>query len=134
MAVHAESPNDIMIVVNKKVPVDTLTIKELKNFFLKKQFFWSRAGSDVRPINAKAGSDLRRLFLRRTFDWTETEEVEYWRTSKIQHGISKPVESSHTLKAVFSVEGSISYVFRSDYHKDVCKVVLILPNEIALVE
>ncbi len=123
---QTESPNDILIVVHKTVSVNGISQAELKNYFLKKKTTW-KAGRRVIPIHAPRGSRVRKEFLRRALSMAEEEERIYWEKRKIQAGATEPVTFQNNLKAVFKIKGSLSYVFRSDYHEGVVKVLLTLP-------
>ncbi|MCP4676269.1 MAG: hypothetical protein GY854_12315 [Deltaproteobacteria bacterium] len=124
----AESPNDILIVVNNAVPQSDITIGELKNLFLKEKTNWS-SGKKALPVHAPAGSSLRKDFVSRVLGMNPSGEKIYWQERKIKTGKVQPVEFSNTLKAVFKLRGSVSYVYRSQYKKGVAKVVLVLPAQ-----
>jgi hypothetical protein len=120
----AEGPNDIMIIANKSVKASKISADELKAIFLKKKE--SFAGSKVVPINAKTGSPLRKAFQRRVVDMDGNNEAGYWEEQKIKTGLTPPSEFAGTVKAVFSVKGSVGYCFRSEYREGVVKVLLVL--------
>ncbi|MCP4677826.1 MAG: hypothetical protein GY854_20370 [Deltaproteobacteria bacterium] len=123
---QAESPNDILVVVNKGVKQDSISLGELKNLFLKDKTTW-RSGQKVIPIHASAGSPVRKAFVSRVLGMSIEDEKLFWQKRKIKTGKIKPVEFRNTLKAVFKLRGSISYIFRSQYKERVAKVVLVLP-------
>ena len=120
----AEGPNDIMIIANKSVAASKISADELKAIFLRKKE--SFAGSKVVPINAKAGSPLRRAFQKRVVEMDGNNEASYWEQQKIKTGLTPPSEFAGTVKAVFSVKGSVGYCFRSEYKEGVVKVLLVL--------
>ena len=60
---------------------------------------------------------------------TPAEEQSYWQEQKIRKGLTPPAEFASTLKAVFSVKGAVSYVFRKQFKEGVAKVLLIIPGE-----
>jgi hypothetical protein len=126
---HAESPKDILVIVNRKIPVKSLTTDDIKFIFLRKQLFWPRGGGSVVPIHARSGTELKIEFLKRGLDLTEKDEEAYWRTKQIQTGLTPPAEFTNTLKAIFKLSRAVGYVFRSDYKEGVTTVVLILPAE-----
>ncbi len=127
-AASAESPNDILIVINNAVPQNSITVGELKNLFLKEKTNWSSGGKVV-PIHASAGSRLRKDFVNRVLGMNPSDEKIFWRERKIKTGKVSPVEFGNTLKAVFKLRGSVSYVYRFQYKKTVAKVVLVLPAQ-----
>ena len=124
---EADGPQDLVIVANQSVPVNELTIDEVKAIFLKQRKSW-KAGSTAVPIHAKAGSALRNAFVHRVLGMTENEELSYWEGQKIRKGIEGPAEFANPLKAVFRIKGSISYVMRSDYKEGVAKILLVVPG------
>ncbi|MCP4675326.1 MAG: hypothetical protein GY854_07435 [Deltaproteobacteria bacterium] len=124
---RAESPGDILIVANKGVAVDSVSVDELKAFFFKQRTSWKKGGKVV-PVHAKEGSSLREAFLAKVLSMQLTQEIAFWQEQKIRKGISAPPEFSNTLKAVFKIKGSLSYVFRKDFKEGVVKVILVLPN------
>jgi ABC-type phosphate transport system substrate-binding protein len=127
-ATAAEGPDDILVVVNRSVKVDSTTAAELRNVFLKKKTAW-RTGESAVPIHAPAGSVLRKMFRQRLLAMSATEEREYWKNAKIKHALMEPVTFPDTLKAVFKLRGGVSYVFRADYKPGVAKIVLVLPAD-----
>ncbi len=123
-APRADSPNDILIIANNSIAASSISADELKAIFLKKK--GSFAGSKVVPINAKSGSALRKAFQQRVVEMDESLEANYWEQQKIKTGLTPPVEFAGTVKAVFSVKGSIGYCLRSEYREGVVKVLLVL--------
>jgi hypothetical protein len=123
-APRADSPNDILIIANNSISASSISADELKAIFLKKK--GSFAGSKVVPINAKSGSALRKAFQSRVVEMDENLEANYWEQQKIKTGLTPPVEFAGTVKAVFSVKGSIGYCLRSEYREGVVKVLLVL--------
>ncbi len=123
---RADSPKDILIVVNKSVKIDSTSIAELKAIFLKKKVRW-KTGIRAIPINAKEGTRLKNEFLKRLFKMDQDLERSYWQEQKIRTGMVPPVTFRQLLKAVFSIKGSVSYVFRDQYLKGVVKILMVLP-------
>jgi len=127
-AASADSPNDILVVANKTVKVDAVSVAELKAIFLKKKVRW-KTGLKAVPINAKDGTELKKEFLKRVFDMDQDLERSYWQDQKIRTGLVPPVTFRQLLKAVFNIRGSVSYVFRSQYREGVVKILLVLPAQ-----
>jgi ABC-type phosphate transport system substrate-binding protein len=125
-ATAAESEDDILVVVNRSVKLDSTTAAELRNIFLKKKTAW-HTGDPAVPIHAPAGSVLRKTFRDRLLAMSANEEREYWKNAKIKQALMEPATFSDTLKAVFKLRGGVSYVFRADYKPGVAKIVLVLP-------
>jgi len=119
--------DDIIVIVNKRVPINSISAGELKMLFLKKRTNWSD-GSRIVLVHAKSNTDLRRKFLEKVMDMTQKKERLYWQNQKIQRGITGPTEFVRTQKSVFFLKGSIGYMWRRDYKEGVTKSVLVIPD------
>ena len=120
-----DDPEEILIVANRKCEQSTMTLNQARTFFLKQQSSWGK-GKRVHPFNAKRGTEIRRAFQQRVLGMDSAMEETYWQEMQIKKGITPPPEFSNTLKAVFSVESSIGYIYRKDYKEGVVKVLLVL--------
>jgi ABC-type phosphate transport system substrate-binding protein len=123
---QADDPNDILIIVNKRIDVKDFDLEITRQIFLKVRKRWND-GQKMVPVHAKEGTSLRKTFLSRIMKMSPAVETAYWRDKKIKVGVSKPPEFSNVQKAVFSLRGSISYVYRSQYIEGVVKTVLVVP-------
>ncbi len=123
----AESPNDILVIVNSSVKVKAISLSELKDLFLKKRTSVGTSGK-VTPVHAKS-PELRGDFRKLVLGMSPDEEKKYWNDRKIQTGDSEPVSFSDTLRATYKLRGAISYVYRSDFKEGVAKVVLEISAE-----
>lgn len=115
---------DLLIIANKKSNASSASKAELRSYFLKKRTSW-KGGGRVIPVNARAGSRLRQAFQSKVLRMSDSEEEEYWKNEGIRRGASKPAELSNTLKAVYHLRGSVSYVFRKDYKGGVVKILAV---------
>ncbi len=115
---------DLLIIANKNAKASSASKAELRSYFLKKRSSW-KGGGRVIPINAPAGSRLRKAFQAKVLSMSESEEDEYWKNEGIRRGTQKPAEISNTLKAVYHLRGSVSYVFRKDYKGGVAKILAV---------
>jgi ABC-type phosphate transport system substrate-binding protein len=127
-AAAAESPNDILVIANNSVPVKSVTVAELQEFFLKDRVYWSGTTKAV-PVNAPEGSALRTEFRKRVLQMTANAEKQFWQTRKIKVGVTEPPQFENSMKAVFKLAGAVGYVFRSQYKEGVAKVLLVLPAQ-----
>ena len=127
----AESPNDILVVANKSVPVASVGLDELRAIFLKKKIIWP-GGDKIEPINAVAGTGLRKVFCQAVLGMVHDDELRYWQDQAVKHSITPPREEPTTghkrLRKVFGTRGAISYVRRKDALKGVVKVLLVIPE------
>ncbi len=121
-------PDDILIIVNNSVDIDQIQPDEVRAIFLKRKMSWSD-GTKAVPINAPDGTRIREDFRRLIVGMNQNKEQIYWQKQMIKHGRNRPPEFPNPLKAVFKLRGSGSYVYRSDFKKNVAKVILVLPRE-----
>lgn len=123
---RGESADDILVIANKSVSVGSISKNELRDIFLKKKTSWGRGGQAI-PLHAAEGSELRAEFRKRVIAMSRAEEQLYWQQFQIKKGEPQPASFGNTLKAVFKIRGSVSYVYRSQYKEGVAKVLLVLP-------
>ena len=123
---RAESQDDILIVANRSLKIDTISKEELKAIFLKKRSLWS-TGEKAIPIHSK-NVKLREQFLLNVLNLNIDSEETYWQNEKIRSGDTPPPVIHNTLKAVFKLRGSVSYVYRSQYIENVAKILLVIPR------
>ena len=121
---QAESPDDLVIIVNKQFDASSLSLTDVKRIFKKEMTTYK--GTTVKPINAKQGSALRNRFLSQVMGMNESAEQKYWQDMMVKKGMKAPSELSNTVRAVFSARGAISYCFRKDFSPAVSKIVLSL--------
>jgi len=122
----SDDPEDILVIVNNAVGAKKAKVDEIREIFLKKRTNWPGGGTAV-PVNAGEGTALRKEFRRRVLSMNAREEQDYWNDKKIKTGVSCPVEFGNTLKAVFKLRNSVSYVYRSQYREGVARVLMVLP-------
>ncbi|MCU0662330.1 MAG: hypothetical protein MUC50_08395 [Myxococcota bacterium] len=122
-----EDPYDLMIVCNKAVK-DNIDVATVRDLFLRKRLTWP-SGANVVPINASMGSKLRREFQRRVLLITDAEETKYWEKNKIMSALTAPPEFEGTLRAVFKLSGSLTYVFRAQFKEGVSRVMFVVPSD-----
>jgi ABC-type phosphate transport system substrate-binding protein len=121
---RAESPDDLLIIVNKKFPYSKLSISEVKRIFTKE--ITTYRGIGVKPIHSKLGSPLRQLFVSKVMGMNVSTEQKYWQDMMVKKGMRPPIELSNTVRAVFSAPGAISYCYRRDFNPATAKIVLTL--------
>jgi len=120
-----EGPLDIIVVANKSVPRDRITLEELRDIFLRNKTRWGLNIKAV-PIHAPARSQLRDLFTTKVLGMSPNAERLFFEKQKIQGGHAMPSAFPNTQKAVYSVKGSIGYVFRENHLSRVNKVLLVV--------
>ena len=122
--VKAESPDDLIIIVNKKFNATSLSPTEVKRMFKKE--ITTYKGMPVKPIHAKKGTVLRDLFLSKMLGMNQAAEQKFWQDMMVKKGMNPPCELGNTVRGVFSVPGAISYCFRKDFNPATANIVLTL--------
>lgn len=122
----AESPDDILVIVNRSNPVHSVDLAELKRMYLGKVKLWGHA-KRVFPINAPGGTMMRVRFRAFVLNMSEDEERRYWQNRAGRLEGQKPREIHNVLKTVFHVSGAVGYLRRSDFRAGLAKVVLVIP-------
>ena len=120
----AQNPDDILIVANRDVGVNSISMDELTALFLKQRQTWEN-GARAIPIHTK-DQKLKAKFLKVVLGTSISQNDAYWQEQKIKHGKLKPPEVSNMLKAVFNLKGSVGYIYRRQYIKEVSKILLEL--------
>lgn len=120
-----ENPMDILVVVNKNVPVNSVNETVLRGIFLKVRKDWP-GGQAAMPVNAKDDT-LRAAFRSKVLQMDASAEKRHWEEVKVKYGQSEPPSLSNNLKAVFSLKGAVSYVYRKDFAEGIAKVVMVIP-------
>lgn len=124
----SESANDIVVFVNKSISIDSLTMSELKQIFLKKKTRWT-GGRPIVIINPYGSSPVRKRFSDKVLGMTATDVASYWEKERIRSQVEPPVEMGNTAKAVFHLRNAISYAYRKDVPDGVVKIVLVVPEK-----
>ncbi len=114
---------EIVIIGNKNIPVDTLSYHQVKMIYLKKKLFIK----DVRviPVNLSPFNPLRKLFNKYVLKMDNERLTLYWNRMYFK-GIDPPVVLSSqkaVVKFVSKVKGAIGYV-SPKYVNDNVKVLL----------
>ena len=120
----AESPEDILVIVNKAVTVGKISESELRDVFLKKKENWSN-GVHATPLHSSSRS-LKADFCKRLLKMDIGEEERFWQANQIKTGKSKPPSFMNTLKAVYKLRGAVSYIYRSQYKEGIVKIAYVL--------
>ena len=114
-----------MIIVNKSVAQDSLSVGELKQIFLKKKGNWG-GGARIVCINAPENTKLRDSFRSKVLGMSKDEEAQYWQNERIKGKLSPPPTFRNAVKAIFKLRASISYVYRKDLPGKAVKVVAVI--------
>jgi ABC-type phosphate transport system substrate-binding protein len=103
---------ELTFIVNAKNPVETLTVADLRDFYLKKKRTWPD-GTSVRFIDRAAGMPVRKLFLDKVLKQTAEEVELYWIGQKLYSGESSPLQERNdrmTIQFVSAFKGAVGYV------------------------
>jgi len=123
----AESPNDILIIANKRVGINTISIEETKQIFLRTKTTW-RGGDRILCLNQKENDPIRKVFQEKVLGMSEREEATYWEVQKVRKQLTPPPEVPSIPKAVFKLRNAISYAYRKDVPANVVKILLVIPE------
>lgn len=122
----ADSPNDILIIVNKKNKVNKISISEVRQIFLGMRETWS-GGEKIICVNPKKDAPVRQVFRKILLGMSSREEHTYWEEQRIRRHIRPPPEISTVALAVFKLVNAISFAYRKDVPNNVVKTVLVIP-------
>ncbi len=122
LAIPALVYGDMVFVVAKTSPIPSLSKKQLKEIYLKKQQY----ANDIKllPINMPSSAHIRSLFDKTILRMDESELAEYW-NERHYNGVNPPMvqNSPEAVKAmVKKVPGAIGYI-SEDLLDDALKVV-----------
>ena len=134
LADDAVSNSPIAIVVHKDLPIDNLSLEELRRIFLADRQFWENRNRITLLVRAPQ-SDERTFVLERIYQMSEAQFRQYWIAkmfrAEVPRGPKIVFSTDMTLDLVVAIPGSISFI-RSDQVTDDVKVVRIdgaLPSE-----
>jgi ABC-type phosphate transport system substrate-binding protein len=107
---------EIVFVVNIQNEADSVSIKELSEFYFKKKRHWPN-GKIVRFIDRNPGSPERKHFLKYVLNKQETETDLYWIGQKLYTGNSAPIQvdtDSLAIQMVRAFDGAITFLKKTD--------------------
>ena len=117
----------IAIVVHKDLPVDNLSLDDLRSIFLADQQFWPDRTRITLLVRA-AQSDERTFILNRIYEMSEAQFRTYWIAkmfrAEVPRGPKIVLSAGMALDLVVAIPGSISFT-RADAVTDSVKVVRV---------
>ena len=112
----------IVVVVNKKNPIDNITTAQLRRIFLGEQKQWDN-GKKVFAINLATDNPLRKNFQKAIIGMTIDEIKKYWMDQKIKGKSFRQPNVQKSIKAVQAfvkkLPIAISYLSLEDARKNV---------------
>jgi hypothetical protein len=123
----AESPYDLVVFVNKGHKINSITIDELQQFYLKTKNNWSN-GKKAICINTQESNPARKIFRSKVLKMTKEEESVYWENQKIRFHINPCIEMMNVARAVFNLRTAVGYALRRDVPHNVVKIILTIPE------
>lgn len=102
---------EIVLVVNKDLPVSQLSVEDVTDFYLKRRTRWSD-GTKVQFIDQRDSSSRKEAFLS-LIGRSQREVDSYWIGEKNFTGQSAPIQApsdSMVISIVASLPGGIGYV------------------------
>ena len=121
----ADSPDDILVIANKGIDTNQITVDELKQIFLGKKSSW-KGGDRIVCLNQFDSHPIRNVFRKKVLNMSPKEEETYWEAQKVRRQLAPPPELTSIPKAVFKLKNAISYAYRKDVPDNVVKVLLVL--------
>jgi ABC-type phosphate transport system substrate-binding protein len=106
---------EIIFIINKKNPTEVVETRDIIDYYRKEKRQWPD-GMPVRFVDHSAGSEERRLFLRKILKQSSTDVDLYWFSQKLRSGDSMPMQvssDSMVIQFVKSIDGAIGYVSSS---------------------
>jgi hypothetical protein len=124
---QAPASNPIAIVVHKDLPVDNLSLDDLRSIFLADQQFWPNRTRITLLVRA-AQSEERTFVLNRIYEMSEAQFRQYWIAkmfrAEVPRGPKIVLSTGMALDLVVAIPGSISFT-RADTVTDSVKVVRV---------
>lgn len=110
-------PLAIAIVVHKSVPVDDLSLADLRNIFLANQRFWSDRTRIILMVRAPKSNE-RDLVLNKIYEMDEGQFRQYWIgkmfRAEVPRGPKIVFSTDMALDLVVAIPGSITFIRASD--------------------
>jgi phosphate transport system substrate-binding protein len=117
----------IAIVVHKDLPVDNLSLEELRSIFLADRQFWGDRTRITLLVRAPE-SDERSFVLERIYQMSEAQFRQYWIAkmfrAEVPRGPKIVLSTGMALDLVVAIPGSISFT-RADAVTDDVKVIRV---------
>jgi len=129
IAVEAESPDSIAIVIGSGSAIRGVSVDELREVYLRRQRLWKN-GLPAMPVNLPADSPVRVAFSRRVLGRRPEDLESYWRRLYFE-GVRPPLvlRTSQAVCAYVAVEASaIGYVRMHEVDAASCRVLFVLPE------
>jgi hypothetical protein len=108
---QTDSQTDLAVVINPHIPVDDISLVELRKIFLGDRQFWS-SNIPVVPLIRPQGTIERQVVLRVLFKMTEIEYKKYWITKVFRaEAANEPtvaLTNSFANDAVNAIPGSVT--------------------------
>ena len=134
LADDAVTDSPIAIVVHKDLPIDNLSLEELRSIFLADRQFWENRNRITLLVRAPQ-SDERTFVLERIYQMSEAQFRQYWIAkmfrAEVPRGPKIVLSTGMTLDLVVAIPGSISFT-RADAVTDGVKVIRVdglLPSD-----
>lgn len=126
MNASADDPNDILVIANKSVALESISAGQLVELFLKKAAVIDSNNIELIPINAPEGSPLREAWAKRALGMDGGSEISYWKKLLVKSGTQEPKSVTNPMAAVFTVKGAVGYVNRADYKDGLVKILAVI--------
>lgn len=112
---NALSAGEMVVIVNKALPADSLSREEVKAHFLKKPGVWGN-GVKVQPVDQAVQGPERVAFLSKVLGMTSSDLERHWISEQYATAENPPPrvqDDASVIKMVESWRGGIGFVNRS---------------------
>lgn len=126
----SEKKRNVVVVVSKKNPVESIDMRDLSRIFLRQRLHWSN-GWAITVFERSTETSIRTEFSLRVFGKTPAELHEYWLNLQLTRGLKAPkvCRSARLVGQYLSrVKGGIGYIY-DDEVDDTVKVVPITEDD-----
>lgn len=111
---QATQPAELAIIVNKANPTDSLSLSELREYFLAERSHWANGGGKVRIVMREPGQAEREAVLHLIYNMNEKGFTSYFLEKKFRGEVlEEPRQQSSTpdvIKFISYVPGALGYV------------------------
>lgn len=125
---------ELAIIVNAKNSINTLTILEIRKYFLKELQNWP-GGEKVRSVDRVGSIPERKTFLEKVIKLSDSQLEQFWVSKRYEKGVPVPPKlhsDQEVIEYVLSFEGGIGYINSKSIgpaHRSQIKTVGSLPMD-----
>ncbi|HTH54775.1 MAG TPA: hypothetical protein VL728_01935 [Cyclobacteriaceae bacterium] len=108
------APNDIVVIINKDNPASTLSLSEIKLFYLRKlKKRWPEINKNIRPVDRKSKCPEQDTFYSKVLGMSAVDVEQYFTNKQLQSAERPPdkfATDAEVINFVAEEAGAIGYV------------------------